>query len=221
MKRRSLSESSRHLLLSLALISMAFLAFGCGKTGDTGPQGPPGPAGSSGSTTGTVSGNVKNAISQNPVSAAAVTTSPTVQGVTNITTDASGNYSMNLPNGSYTLTFAKNGYTSQTTATINVVATKTITTNITLVPLAGATVNAGVDKTNQAFGAAVPLKATVEVYDPSLTGPQTFCWQQITDPTLPPTTPPSGVPPATGHCGNPTPLLTWLLSPALTPRLLR
>ncbi len=123
---------------------MALLLFGCGR-GDTGDTGPPGPAGSSGSTSGTVSGNVKNAMSGNPVAGAAVTVSPSVQGVSAISTDASGNYSVNLPNGNYTLTFAKNGYTSQTTGTINVVATQTVTSNIILVPNAGATVNVGAD----------------------------------------------------------------------------
>ena len=71
---------------------------------------------------------------------------------------------------------------------------KTTTSNITLVPNAGATVNAGADKTDQAFGAAVPLSATVEVYDPRLTGTPTFLWKQVADPTLPPTASPPGTP---------------------------
>ena len=183
MKRQPLSGLSKCLLLSVALVSMALLVFGCGK-GDTGP------AGSSISSSGTVSGNVKNAMSANPVAGAAVTVSPSVQGVSGITTDASGHYSVTLPNGSYTLTFAKNGYASQTTATIAVVATQTSTSNITLVPNASATVNGGADKTGQAFGAAVALSATVEVYDPSLTGTPTYAWTQIVDPSLPPTVPP-------------------------------
>ena len=189
MKRQPLAGLSKYLLLSFALISMALLLFGCGK-GDTGPSGATGSSGSPGSTTGTVSGNVKNAMSGNPVAGAAVTVSPSVQGVSGITTDASGNYSVNLPNGNYTLTFAKNGYTSQTTGTIAVVATQTSTSNITLVPNASATVNAGADKTNQAFGASVALSASVEVYDPSLTGTPTYLWTHIPDPTLPPTVPP-------------------------------
>jgi hypothetical protein len=129
-------------------------------------------------------------MSRNPVAGATVTVSPSVQGVSGIATDANGNYSVILPNGSYTLTFAKNGYASQTTGTINVVATQTVTSNITLVPNAGATVNAGADKTGLAFGAAVPLSASVEVYDPSLTGTPTYLWTQVNDPSLPPTVPP-------------------------------
>jgi len=189
MKRQPLSGLSKYLLLSVALISMALLVFGCGK-GDTGSAGPTGPSGTSGTISGTVAGNVKNAMSGNPVAGAAVTVSPSVQGVSGITTDASGNYSVNLPNGNYTLTFAKTGYTSQTTATVAVVATQTSTSNITLVPNASVTVNAGADKTNQAFGASVALSASVEVYDPSLTGAPTFLWTQIPDPSLPPTVPP-------------------------------
>jgi hypothetical protein len=129
-------------------------------------------------------------MSGSPVAGATVTVSPSVQGVSGITTDASGNYSVVLPNGNYTLTFAKNGFTSQTTGTINVVATKTVTSNITLVPNAGATVNAGADRTGLAFGASVALSASVEVYDPSLTGTPTFLWTQVVDPSLPPTVPP-------------------------------
>ena len=189
MKRQPLSRLSKYLLLSFALISMAVLVFGCG-SGGSGSTGPTGATGSPGSITGTASGNVKNAMSQNPVAGASVTVSPSVQGVNGISTDANGNYSVILPNGNYTLTFAKNGYTSQTTGTINVVATQTSTSNITLVPNAGATVNAGADKTGLAFGANVALSATYEVYDPSLTGAPTFLWTQINDPTLPPTTPP-------------------------------
>lgn len=181
MKRQPLSDLSKYLLLSFALISMALLLFGCGK-GDTGPSGATGSSGSPGSVTGTVSGNVKNAMSGNPVAGAAVTVSPSVQGVSGITTDASGNYSADLPNGNYTLTFAKNGYTSQTTGTIAVVATKTSTSNITLVPNASATVNAGADRTGQAFGASVALSASVEVYDPSLTGAPTYAWTQTSGP---------------------------------------
>ena len=181
MKHQPLSSLSKYLLPSLALISMALVLFGCGSTG---------PAGPAGSTTGAVSGTVRNAMSRNPVAGATVTVSPSVQGVSGIATDANGNYSVILPNGSYTLTFAKNGYASQTTGTINVVATQTVTSNITLVPNAGATVNAGADKTGLAFGAAVPLSASVEVYDPSLTGTPTYLWTQVNDPSLPPTVPP-------------------------------
>ena len=182
MKRHPLSDLSKYLLLSVALISMALLVFGCG--GSTGPAGPPG------SSSGAVSGNVKNAISGSPVAGAAVAVSPSVQGVSGITTDASGNYSVTIPNGNYRLTFAKNGYASQTTGTIAVVATQTSTSNIILVPNAGATVNAGADKTGQAFGASVALSASVEVYDPSLTGAPTYAWTQVVDPSLPPTVPP-------------------------------
>ena len=181
MKRQPLSSLSKYLLPSFTLISMALLIFGCG-SGSTGPAGPAGPAGPSGSTTGTASGTVINAMSRNPVAGATVTVAPSVQGVANISTDASGNYSVVLPNGNYTLTFARNGYTSQTTGTIAVVATQTSTSNIILVPNAGATVNVGADITGKAFGASVALSASVEVYDPSLTGAPTYAWTQTSGP---------------------------------------
>jgi len=180
MKRRLLSGLSRYLLLSLPLISMALLLFGCG-SGDTGPAGPAGPPGTS---SGTVSGTVTNSISGSPVANVAVTTSPSVQGVTNVTTDANGNFSMSLPNGNFTLTFTKTNFNTQTTGTIAVVATQTITKNISLVPIGSAVVSAGADKTGQALGSSVPLSATVEVFDPSLAGqPVTYAWTQTSGPT--------------------------------------
>ena len=182
MKHQPIFRVGKYLLTGIALVSIAFLLFGCGK-GDTGPAG-------AAISTGTVSGNVTNAISRNPVAGAGVTVSPSVQGVSGVTTDDTGKFSVVLPNGSYTFTFAKNGYTSQTTGTIAVVATQTVTSDITLVPIAGATVSAGADRTGLALGAAVALSASVEVYDPGLTGAPTFLWTQIPDPTVPPTVPP-------------------------------
>jgi Carboxypeptidase regulatory-like domain len=180
MKRRPLSGLPRYLFLSFPLISMALLLFGCGK-GDTGPAGPAGPPGTS---SGTVQGTVRTSLSGNPVAGVAVTTSPSVQGVTNITTDANGFYSVSLPNGNYTLTFTKNNYTPQTTGTIAVVATQTTTRDISLVPLGAAVVNAGADKTGQALGSSIPLSATLEVFDPSLAGqPVTYSWTQTSGPT--------------------------------------
>lgn len=164
---------SRVLLLIFALIAMSLPLFGCGE-GDTGPAG---------SSSGTVSGTVTNSISGSPVAGVAVTTSPSVQGVSNITTDANGNYSVTLPNGNYTLSFTKTNFTTQTTSTFAVVATQTTTKDIVLVPVGSAVVNAGADKTGQAFGASVPLSASIEVYDPSLTGTPTYAWTQTAGPT--------------------------------------
>jgi len=177
MNRRSLSGLSRYLFIGFALISMALLLFGCG--GDDGSTGPAGPPGAS---TGTVSGTVKNSLSGSPVAGVAVTTSPSVQGVSNITTDASGNYSANLPVGSYTLTFTKTNFTTQTTPA-SVVAAQTTSKNISLVPVGPAVVNAGADQTGKAPGQTVPLSASFEVYDPTLTGTPTYAWTQTEGPT--------------------------------------
>ena len=172
MKCQPFSGLSKYLLPSFALISMAVVLFGCG-----------GSTGSPGSSSGTVSGTVKNSISGNPVAGVAVTTSPAVQGVTNVTTDASGNYSVSLPTGSYTLTFTKTNYTTQTASTFAVVATQTTTKDINLVPTGSAVVNAGADQTGKAPGATVSLSASIEVYDPALTGTPTYTWTQTAGPT--------------------------------------
>jgi hypothetical protein len=178
MKHPPLSDFSKYLLASFALISMALLLFGCG-SGDTGPSGP---AGASGTSSGTVSGTVKNSISGNPVAGVAITTSPSVEGVTNITTDASGNYSLNLPIGSYTVSFKKTNFTTQT-ASVVVVAGQTTSKDISLVPVDSAVASAGADQTDQTPGATVTLSASLEVYDPALTGTPTYSWTQTAGPT--------------------------------------
>jgi hypothetical protein len=178
MKPQLLSGLSRYLLPSIALISTALLLIGCG-SGSTGSTGPPGPSGTS---SGTVSGTVNNSISGTPVAGVAVTTSPSVQGVANIATDASGNYSVSLPIGSYTLTFTKNNYTTQT-STLTVVAAQTTTKNISLVPVASAVVSAGADQTGKTPGAVVSLSASLEIYDSTLTGTPTYAWTQTAGPT--------------------------------------
>jgi hypothetical protein len=124
---------------------------------------------------------VKNSLSGSPVAGVAVATSPSVQGVSNITTDASGNYSANLPIGSYTLTFTKTNFTTQTTQA-SVVAAQTTTKNISLVPVGSAVVNAGADQTGKAPGQTVPLSASFEAYDPTLTGTPTYAWTQTEGP---------------------------------------
>ena len=48
MKFKYSSELGKYLLLSLALVSMAVVLFGCGSSGDTGPAGATGPAGPAG-----------------------------------------------------------------------------------------------------------------------------------------------------------------------------
>ncbi len=178
MKHQPFSGLSKYLLPSFALAGMALLFFGCGG-GDTGSSGP---AGAPGTSSGTVSGTVKNNISGNPVAGVAITTSPSVQGATNITTDASGSYSLNLPVGSYSVSFAKSNFTTQS-ASVAVVAGQAISKNISLVPVGPAVVNAGADQTGKEPGATVTLSASVEVYDSSLTGTPTYSWAQTAGPT--------------------------------------
>lgn len=171
MRLQPLFGVSKSLLPVLALSLVPLLLSGCSGGSD----------GSNGTSAGTVSGTVKNSISGSAVSGASVTTSPAVQGMPAVTTDANGSYSMNMPIGSYTLTFKKSNFTTQTKSIV-VVAGQTDTYTISLVPSAGAAVNAGATKTGQAFGASVPLSATLEVYDPSITGTPTWAWTQVSGP---------------------------------------
>ena len=178
MKCNAVSGLSKVLLLSVALVSMALLVFGCGK-GDTGPAGP---AGSSATSSGTVSGTVKD-IYGNNVANVAIAYSPTVSGVTVSPSGANGAYSAELPHGEYTLTFTKSGYTTQT-QTIYYTASNSLTLDVYLVPTGPFAVNAGVDKTVTISGAAatdyVLPAATLSYFDSSINqASSTIAWSVV------------------------------------------
>lgn len=154
---------------AFALISMFMLLFGC--SGDNG---------AAGTSTGTVSGAVTSSLTGVPVAGATITTSPAMQAGTPITTDANGNYTMNLPVGVYQVTVAKTNYTSQT-ASVSVTAGQTATNNVKLVPTAAAAVSI-------ANAAGAPGSSVTVVPKPSLadgvTGTPTYTYTQVSGPAL-------------------------------------
>jgi subtilisin family serine protease len=88
--------------------------------------------------TGTLAGRVTNATTGAAVVGATVTVTGPVNRTT--TTNATGNYSVTLPIGSYTATAAAYGYTSQT-ATVTVTTGATTTRNFALAPVPSGTIS--------------------------------------------------------------------------------
>ncbi len=105
-----------------------------------------------------------NSLTGSAVSAVTITTDPAMAGVS-ITTDASGNYSAQLPIAVYTLTFKAANFTQQT-ATVSVAAGESATKNIALVPTTPVAVNTTVTG-DRAPGQTVTAAATVVLLDGS------------------------------------------------------
>ena len=167
MNYKPISKLSPHFLLSIALIALPLLLFGCSSGSDGAP----------GTSSGTLTGSVIDTFN-NKVANVTVTPSPAVDSLPGgrVTTAADGTYSMTLPTGSYTLTFANAAYVTQTLS-VSVVATQTkANATITLVPKAAAAVAVTGPATFPATG-SVTLTATPVPLDPALVGKTaTFQW---------------------------------------------
>ena len=160
MRSHQMFKMIKYLALFTTLLFTTVM-FGC--SGDDG---------TSGTSFGTVSGTVTDT-GGNKLAGITVTPSPAVTGITNVTTDANGIYSLTIPNGNFTLTFAKAGYATKTQS-VTVVATQTTIVNVTMTQTAAAVVN--VANTKFVNGTAT-LTATALVNDPALQGqPATFVW---------------------------------------------
>ncbi|HEX9024643.1 MAG TPA: carboxypeptidase-like regulatory domain-containing protein, partial [Geobacteraceae bacterium] len=144
-----------------ALVSMFMLLFGC--SGNTGAPG---------TSTGTLKGTVTSSLTNVPVAGATVTTSPAIQAAPAITTDTNGNFSASVPIGSYQITVAKTGYTSQT-ATVSVASGQATTNNMALVPTTTAAVS--VANVTAAAGATATLTAVPSIAD-GISGTPAYTW---------------------------------------------
>lgn len=148
------------------LLTLSFLV-GC--------SGSDGSAGAPGSSSGTLSGTVTNSLTGSGVVGAAITTEPPIEGL-EIKTDASGNYSANLPIGTYEVTCAKTNFTSQTEKDVTLVATQTKTLNFNLVPTSQVVVTISGVPSSSVPGETFGLTASVESLDGStVTG---YSWTQ-------------------------------------------
>lgn len=168
MKRQSVAKLCSS---AFALVSMFLLLFGC--SGDNGAPG---------SSTGTIKGTVTSSLTAVPVAGATVTTSPALQGAAAITTDTNGNFTANnFPIGTYQVTVAKTGYTSQTVSVSVTTTTQPATNSIKLVPTTTAAVS--VANVTAAPGAAATLTAVPSIAD-GITGTPTYTWTQVSGPTM-------------------------------------
>lgn len=165
MTKRPLHKMLKYLPL-LATLLLTLLSFGC--------EGDRGPAGANGSSFGTVTGEVTDT-GGNRLAGITVAPTPAVAGVANASTDNNGNYSLSLPSGSFTLTYSRPGYATQTQS-VNVIATQSTTVPVVaLTQTAAAVVNVA----NARFGSdsSAVLTATALVNTPALQGqPVSFVW---------------------------------------------
>ncbi len=152
----------------------AFLCLSLAACG-SGSDGAPGLPGAS---TGTLSGQVTNAMSGAPMEGVAMTLTPAVSGV-NVVTDSTGHYSAKLPVGNYDVVAGPGGFTAGTDA-ISILAAQTTTCNMDLMPTAHVTVAITGAPSGPLPGDTFALTATPTIYDGStVTG---FAWTQ-TSPT--------------------------------------
>lgn len=159
--RRHLKGTIINYLLLLGTVVAALTLFGC-----------EGDRGANGTSIGTVSGQITDT-GGNKLAGITVTPTPAVTGVTPAQSDANGNYTLNLPSGNYTLTFARPGYASQSVP-VNVIATQTATQNVTLTQTSAAVVNVA---PGTFTNGTATLSATALVNAPNLQGqPATFTW---------------------------------------------
>ena len=168
MNYKPISKLSSRLLLSIVLIALPLLLFGCSNGDDGAP----------GTSSGTLTGSVID-IFNNKVANVTVTPSPAVDSLPGgrVTTAADGAYSMTLPTGNYTLTFANAAYVTQTLAVSVVAAQTKANAAIILVPKAAAAVTVTGPSTFPATG-SVTLTAALVPLDPGIVGkPVTFQWK--------------------------------------------
>jgi hypothetical protein len=122
---------------------------------------------------GTVSGTVTNSLTGAPLSDVAVTVSPAIPGV-NVSTGEDGTFSIDLPIGVYTLTFAKANFTSQTVS-VSVIADEAATVSRALVPTAPVILATSLQGTAEA-GNTLTASVTVTPLDGSTV--RSIAWSQ-------------------------------------------
>ena len=104
---------------------------------------------------GTLAGTVTDAVTNQPIAGATVTTS---LGTT--TTDANGHYSITLPVGTYSATYSRFGYADNTQNNISITAGTTTTVNVALQPQPSVTVSGTI---TDGSGHGWPLYTQIDV----------------------------------------------------------
>jgi hypothetical protein len=162
------------VLAPLALAACKGSTGGQGPAGPTGPTGASGPAGGPGASTGTLTGTVTIAGVTPAVGLGGVAVTISPAPASPVTTDVNGLYSVDLPVGVYTVTYATSNFTSQT-STVSVTAGQVSTQDAALVPTTPVVVQLNVIG-DAVIGGTVNATATVTPLDGSTVDPTSFAW---------------------------------------------
>ncbi len=138
-----------------------------------------GSTGTAGLSSGTITGNVIDTTTNKSLAGALITVSPALF---SSTTDSNGNFTMqNVPVGIYQVAASFNGYISQTTGFISIVAGKTMNIPFKLStvpsPATNTVANAGPNQWNVGYGVSVTIDGSAST---SASGqPLTYTWTQV------------------------------------------
>ena len=144
-------SKSMVVMLGLFVIPLVFLFGGCS-----------GSNGTAGSTTGTISGIITAGTSTNPVSGVTVSTNPVTGSATS---GVDGSYTLSVPAGSYSVTFAMTGYTSAT-ANVNVAVSTTSPLNAALSTATSGQPSVTLAASGQNVGFSRPVTLTATATSP-------------------------------------------------------
>ncbi|HEX9049257.1 MAG TPA: hypothetical protein VF841_01870 [Anaeromyxobacter sp.] len=155
-------------------------------SGSTGPQGPVGPGGANAPATGTITGNVKDAVALTALAGVTVTVSDTggTQLATPVTTDQNGDYTVTAPIGTVVVTFAKQYFTSPGNLLVGVVGGQSVTANASMSEASSgkpAISAVTATRTDVGYGATTTVNATAS--DPN-GDTLTYAWSNATVPAL-------------------------------------
>lgn len=109
---------------------------------------------------GTLAGTVTDASNNNPIAGAKVDVSSGGQSFGSTTTDSSGHYSINLPVGTYDVTYSAFGYGTDTESSVQITDGTTTTKNVALTPQPSVTLSGTV---TDGSGHGWPLYARIDV----------------------------------------------------------
>lgn len=156
----------KYAYLFIAGLFMSLVVAGC--KGSTGPAGV---------STGAIAGSVTDMSTGSPLAGAAVTVAPLRFSAT---TDADGKFTIqDVPVGIYQVTASFNGYVSQTTGSVSIVAGKTMDLpfQLSTSPSVSLVANAGPDQWNVGYGVTVTIDGSASTSASG--GPLTYTWSQV------------------------------------------
>ncbi|HJV67235.1 MAG TPA: carboxypeptidase regulatory-like domain-containing protein [Geomonas sp.] len=173
MTKQCMASIFKHVSL-LTVLLLGMVMFGC--DGDKGDRGIPGVS------TGTLAGTVTNSVTNTPVAGATISVTPSIEGMSKVTTDANGHYAVILPLSAYTVSASAPNYTASASSTVGVFAGQVTTKDFKLVPVANAVVSVAA-VSNAQPGQSVTLTAVPAILNGNTT-PPSFHWVQVSGPPV-------------------------------------